>query len=121
MFKLMDPPVYELPIEIDFNEWLASKGHKTVDTIRIRITIVRTEWMGEGDPDGKRPYEVATMTVYEYGTSQFITTTAFAEFLQRSHPIAMVGVRGDVNNWYHLLNFAAHDAIDFRAAEAKTR
>lgn len=121
MFQLIDPPVYEQPIAIDFNAWLKTRNtpDAQVPPIPVRITIVRTEWMGEGDPDGKRPYEVDAMTVYEYGTAQFANTTMFADFLQELCPIAKVGAMKDVNHWYNLLNFAKAEAIDWRRAKAR--
>jgi hypothetical protein len=112
MFTMIDPPVYEAPIEIDFNTWLRTRNTPAahIPPVSVKITVCRTEWMGENDRDGKRPYEV---------TAQFVNTVMFADFLQELCPIAKVGVRGDVNNWYNLLNFATHEAIDWRREKAK--
>lgn len=121
MFNLIDPPVYEQPIEIDFVAWLKTRNHPAADMPKygFRIVVMETEWEGVGDRDGKLPYEVDTMTVYRYGNRTFCHTMDAATFLQETHPIALVGVRNDVNNWYNLLNFAKQEAIDWRRAKAK--
>lgn len=121
MFAMIDPPVYEAPIEIDFRAWLRTRNtpEAHIPPIAVTITVYRTEWMGENDPDGKRPFEVDTLTVYEYGNAQFVNTSQFADFLQELCPIEKVGRNKDVNNWYNWLNFAKHEAIAWRREKTK--
>lgn len=120
MFRLIETEFCESPIAIDFNAWLAQRG-KPCPPVRSTIRIIETEWEGERDPDGKRPYEVDTMTVYTYGTAQFVNQTQFADFLQSLCPLPGDGVRGDVNAWYNLISFAKQEAMAYRVKTVNYR
>lgn len=126
MFALIDPPVYEQPIRIDFSRWLREKRPAYVQGVEPSlfahavIRILETEWAGDEPGERYASYEIDRLAVYSHGERHFATTSEFAAHMQAVCPLPYMGVNSDVNAWYNIANFAKQEAISWRAAQRKT-
>lgn len=126
MFELMDPPVYEQPIRIDFSRWLREKrpayvmGVDPATFAHCRVLIIETEWAGDKPGERYTSYEIDTMAVYTHGELHFASASAFAAHMQEVAPLPYHGVNSDVNAWYNIVNFAKQEAISWRSAQRKS-
>lgn len=118
MFTLIDPPIYEQPIEIDFNEWLRQRGEAIVPTLDVRVTIIATEWVEEDD---KPKWQVPSRYVFNIGKDQaFGKRAEAASYLQGTWFLPHTGKDRDQNAWDALLAWAMFEAIDWRTKETRT-